>query len=288
MERKTLPLHTPLLNPNLISLLLRDSICIYGIWWFPLECQVSQLQLELSRLSLHDFVLSRGEYVYDKDDDMYLPLICHALHSNILGVIFEMPVNPALISSSIVSSAPFPKGPSWGLVAQGIGNGITAWLLGGVVNFSLVGATVGTSGVGAVSGRLLFPPSPSLVTLGLTSVGVVGPTAPLVAQGISIGVGLALSSTALYTGVSTGVAVGTDTSIVSVSNSASLAQALYLSLSSVFTSFGGLPSGIGLISLSQGLGIGLAGQCQLATGIGIVTGSPSPTTTTGTSLSTVI
>ena len=253
-----------------------------------MECQISQLQLELPRLSLHDFVLSRGEYVYDKDNDMYLPLICHALRSNILGVTFEMPVNPTLISSSIISSASFPKGPTWGLVAQGIGNGITAWLLGGVVNFSLVGVTIGTLGVGAVSGRLVFPPSPALVTLGLTSVGVVGPTAPLIAQGISLGVGTALSSTALYTGVSTGVAVGTDTSVVSVSNPASLTQALYLSLSSVFASFGGLPSGIGLISLSQGLGIGLAGQCQLATGTGIVTGGPSPTSATGTSLSTVI
>lgn len=199
-----------------------------------------------------------------------------------------MPVDPLSISSSIIASAPFPRGPAWGLVAQGIGNGLAAWLLSGG-NFVLTGVTVGSGGgVGAVSGKLVFPPAPGIVSLGLTSAGLVGPTAPLVAQGVSIGVSVALSGTALYTGVSTGVTVGTDTSVVSVSNPATLTQFLIASLSSTFTGFGGLPSGIGLISLSQGLGVGLSGQCQLATGIGIVSGSPSPTTTTGVSLSTVV
>ena len=199
-----------------------------------------------------------------------------------------MPVDPFSISSAIIASAPFPKGPAWSLVAQGVGNGVAAWLLSGPASFTLTGVTVGTAGVGAVSGTLTFPPSPGLVTLGLTSAGVVGPTAPLVAQGISIGLSVALSGTTLYTGVSTGVAVGTDTSVVSISNPATLTQLLLLNFSSLFVGFGGLPSGIGLISLSQGLGVGLSGQCQLATGIGIVTGSPSPTTTTGVSLSTVV
>lgn len=199
-----------------------------------------------------------------------------------------MPVEPSSIASAIIASAPFPRGPTYGLVALGVGNAITSWILGGFANFSLSGVTTGSAGVGVVNGKLTFPPSVGVVSASMVSAGLRGPTVPLLAQGVSIGVSTALSSTALYAGVSSGVSVGTDSSIVSISNALTLIQILQANFTATFASSGGLPSGIGIISLSQGLGTGLSGQCQLATGVGIVSGGPLPTTTIGTSISTVV
>lgn len=199
-----------------------------------------------------------------------------------------VPVDPASIAGAILASAPFPQGPTYSLVATAVGTAMTTWILGNPLNFQLSGITTGTAGNGLVSGKLTFPPSPSIVASSLAAAGCSGPTTPLLAQGVSLGVATALTSTALYTGQSIGVGAGSDISTVLLSNPATLTSLLLSNFSATFTSAGGLPTGIAIISLSQGLGVGLASQCQLATGVGTVTGSPAPTSASGTSLSVVV
>ena len=168
-----------------------------------------------------------------------------------------------------------------------MGTAVTTWILGNPLNFQIAGVTTGTAGTGLVNGKLTFPPSPPIVTASLVTAGCLGPTTPLLAQGISIGVATALTSTALYTGQSIGVGVGADISTTLLSNPTTLTSLLISNFNAVFSSVGGLPTGIAIISLSQGLGVGLAAQCQAATGVGIVTGSPAPASTSGVSLSVV-
>ena len=199
-----------------------------------------------------------------------------------------MPVDPASIAGAIIASAPFPQGPTYSLVATAIGTSVTTWILGNPLNFQIAGITIGTAGTGVVNGTLIFPPNPPLLSASLISAGCTGPASALLAQGVSLGVATALTSTALYFGQSIGVGVGTDVSGVSLSNAATLSTLLLSNFGAVFSSVGGLPTGIAVISLSQGLGVGLAAQCQLATGLGIVSGGPSPTSTSGTSLSVVV
>jgi hypothetical protein len=131
---------------------------------------------------------------------------------------------------------------------------------------------------------LTVSPNIPAVSAALASAGVAGITSTTLARGVAVGIATIVSSSAQYQGQSIGVAIGSDTSFVTVSNGATLAASLSTALAA---SYGG--SGLALPLVSQGLGIGIATMLQTATGIGIVAGAPTGSVTVaGTSpLSTV-
>ncbi|MBD3260516.1 MAG: hypothetical protein GF334_02365 [Candidatus Altiarchaeales archaeon] len=94
-------------------------------------------------------------------------------------------------------------------------------------------------------------------------------TAPRLAKAVAIGLSTAFTSSGQYTGSSIGVAIGVDTSVVSVSNPATLTP---LMISSMTSSFGGF--GLAAGSVAAGLSNGIATLLLGAQGTGAVAGTP--------------
>lgn len=194
-----------------------------------------------------------------------------------------MPVVAPQITAQILGSATFPGGPTWPMLAQAIGNGVSLWATSNPANLLLQGVTTGVAGAGVVTGNLIVPPNPGAVIAGLTGAGVAGITATQVGTAVAVGVSSAFSASALYTGPSVGVSSGTDISRVAVSNPATLVASLLAAMSTTFASFGG---GLGTTTtqIATGLGNGIAALFLLGTGTGIVAPvSPLPGPATGTS-----
>ena len=170
-------------------------------------------------------------------------------------------------------------------LAWGIATGISTWAISQPQNVALTGAAVGTAGAGAIAPlatKVLVLPNPPIVLAGLTSGGLVGPTAPSLAAVVGIGVANAFTKFAQYAGVVAGVGIGADTSKVVVANPAGLQATLYASM------FGTVAAGPILPMLIQGLSIGVCNLVLTGTGVGTVTGPPAPASAVGVSTSVIV
>lgn len=160
---------------------------------------------------------------------------------------------PTTIAAALRSSAPFPGGPTFDLLCQAIANAVVSWLPTGV---TLVGVTTGVMGAGTVTGTLSFMSTPATVLAAMAGT-FRGQTAPQLATVISVGLNTGLMGLT-YTGVSVGVATGTDVSHVVSANPTALAQVLR----SVHS---------GLCAIQRGTGAQAAGFYEaLAAGISTV------------------
>jgi hypothetical protein len=196
---------------------------------------------------------------------------------------FKMALSSSIITGAIISAGANMTGPSFPLLAQALGNGIYSWAIV-PANLLLAGVVSGAQGVGVVTGKLSIVPNPPLVLAGLSSSGVIGPTASQLASAVGTGVANAFTSSAQYTGPAVGVAGGADVSGVIVANLATLTPIL---LSSMAGTFGQL--GVSSSQVAQGLSTGISSLIQTAVGTGAVTGTPtSPTVVAGTTPSSTV
>jgi len=180
-----------------------------------------------------------------------------------------MALSSTIISSAILNAGSDLLGPTFPLLCNAIGTSVFTWSLI-PANFALTGVTSGVLGAGIVTGKITVSPNVSIVQGALTGQGVSGVVSPRLAKAVAIGISTSFSSSAQYTGPSVGVAVGTDTSIVSVSNPATL---LSLMISSMISSFGSFGASAG--NVASGLGNGIALLLQTAQGFGAVAGTPT-------------
>lgn len=183
-----------------------------------------------------------------------------------------MALTPVSITSAILAAGPSMTGVNFPVVASAVGNALYSWIIN-PANFFLSGVTTGTMGAGVVLGTLICPPNVAAILSGLSSFGVVGTTAPMLAAPIANGVSTVLTSSGQYTGASVGVAVGSDISVVTFSNPTTLAS-LILSL---------IGTGPTSSQVSSGLALGISTMLMSMTGVGIVSGAPVNGPSTGTS-----
>lgn len=193
-------------------------------------------------------------------------------------------IPPSVLTTAIKSSADFPGGPTFDLLCQAIASSLVSWLPTGV---TLQGVTAGVIGAGVVSGMLTFAGSTPTVSGILSSGGLVGQVSPRLAQALTSGLNSGLSG-CTYTGISTGVASGTDVSHVASVNLATLASTLQTNHSALCSPLGGHgalnPSWY--ICLASAIGsIILTGVTTPVSGIVTPTGPLGPGSSVGTSLS---
>lgn len=181
-----------------------------------------------------------------------------------------MPLSPNLIRQEIQTSGISDfSGPKFAGICLGIGIAVCAWSKI-PPNLTLTGVTSGQIGGGVVIGQFTVAPNPLLIQQSLFDAGNKGPTSVPLAKAVALGIASAFSKS-LYQGTSVGVALGTDTSWVSVSNPIPLIPLLQTALSG---SLGG--TGLSMKELSIGLANGITSMIGKGTGTGIVTGTPAP------------
>ena len=181
-----------------------------------------------------------------------------------------MALTSAAVTAAILAAAPEMAGPTGSIIAQVVGAAVVPWA-NLTANLALTGVTSGTLGVGNVLGNLLVPSNVGVVSGGLSAAGVLGPTAPILAKAIAIGISTSFS-TAQYAGLSTGVGIGIDSSLITLANAPALVSLLSAGL-----------LGVSGPSVCTGIGNGITSLLLLATGVGVVTGSPSTVSGVGTS-----
>lgn len=177
-------------------------------------------------------------------------------------------------------------GPLSDQLLAGIANGVSSWAISQPGNLQLTGTAVGTVGAGTVvpaTTLLVVGPKEGLITANLSGAGVAGPVAPSLGRVVAFGIAQAFTTSAQYFGVSSGVGVGQDVSVITVSNPSTLASLLVSTLSGTFGSAG--PT---LSNLALGLGIGIASMLLGATGTGTVTGASGPSPASGVTTSVVV
>lgn len=197
-----------------------------------------------------------------------------------------MAIAAPLIVAQLKTAAPEFLGPTFLPLASAIATSTQIWAQT-PGNILVSGITSGVAGAGVVLGALTVPPNPAIVTGIFNSLGIVGPNGLALARVIGIGVPLALSSSAQYTGPSVGVSAGTDLSKVTFANPATLVALLTSNMASYF---GGL--GFTGAQLAPAIGNSIASLALAGfttPGTGIVTPVTSATgTITGTSPSSVV
>lgn len=188
-----------------------------------------------------------------------------------------MALTPASITASILAAGPTMTGVNFPVVASAVGNALYSWIVN-PANFFMSGVTAGTMGAGVVVGNLIIVPNPAIILAGLSSFGVVGTTAPMLAAPIASGIASILSSSGQYTGPSVGVAVGSDNSFSAFSNPTTLASLILFLIG----------TGPTASQVSSGLALGISNMLVTMTGIGAVTGAPVNGPSTGTSPTSVV
>ena len=193
-----------------------------------------------------------------------------------------MAVATLALTSAIIAAgqATFPGSQNLPRLASAVSKSVVAWLPN-PLNVLVQGVTVGVAGAGAVNGKMTVFNGAALVVAGLNSAGVNGPSAQGLGTAVGSGVASALNSSLQYIGISVGVGVGSDTSKVSLSNSAALSALLLANFPAAQI------NGQQALRLSQGLGLGIGNLLNTGIGIGGVAGSPSPISAVSTSVSTV-
>lgn len=180
-----------------------------------------------------------------------------------------MALTSATISSAILSAGADLAGPTFPLLCNAIGTAVFTWSVS-PTNLGLSGTTSGTIGAGVVTGKITLAPNIAALQTALTGQSIVGVTAPRLAKAVAIGISTSFSSSAQYTGSSVGVAIGSDTSFVAVSNPVTL---IPIMISSMTSSFGGI--GLAGGSVATALSNGIATLLQGAQGFGAVVGTPT-------------
>lgn len=179
--------------------------------------------------------------------------------------------------SAARASGGFPfAGVSFNQMAWGIATGVTAWGLYQPQNLAMTGWAVGTSGTGVVTGKVLVPPTVTLISAALLAAGMAGPLSPSLATVVTVGISQAFSTFGQYSGVASGVGTGSDVSKVAVSNAATLIAALQAAMAA------SMGAGPALPQMTTGLGNGIAALLLLGTGTGVVTGSSGSAASGGT------
>ena len=176
-------------------------------------------------------------------------------------------------------------GTDFDRLAMGIAQAVVTWGVGQPQNLSLSGTAVGSGGFGTIAPpttRIIVPPNQGVVLGAMTGAGLSGPTGLSLAAVIANGISSAFTSSAQYSGVSSTVGVGSDTSRFSLSNAASLVGIL----NGTLTASAGAGLAIGM--LSTGIGNGIASMLLQGTGFGAVTGVPTPFAATGVTISMVV
>jgi len=197
-----------------------------------------------------------------------------------------MALSAPQILSSLQASGPEFLGPSFALLAPAISTAIFTWA---VVpsNITIAGLTTGNAGSGVSSGFLTVPPNPTAVASVFAGNGMVGPNAVSLARVIGVGIPIAFSTSAQYTGPSIGVSAGTDISKIVAVNVATLIPIL---LSNMQAYFGGVV-GISAPTLANSIAISMnillsAGFTTPGTGI-VIPVTPLAGPSAGTSISTL-
>lgn len=186
-------------------------------------------------------------------------------------------LNPNVMATQINIATSTLLGPTKIKLSKGISKSICTWAKL-QSNVLVIGSTNGAAGAGQVQGKMFFVPNTVAMNVAFTSVGLNGPTARLLANGLAVGITTALNTTAQYRGSSTG-AIGADVSKVVFANPATLIPLLKANLGS--QQINGLSSNLLCTAISNGVvGIMLTG-----TGTGISVGGAGPAPSTGISRS---
>jgi len=193
-----------------------------------------------------------------------------------------MAVVSAAITSAIIAAgqATFPGSQNLPRIASAVGKSLPQWLPI-PTNVLAQGATVGLAGAGTVQGKMFVLNGAALVVAGLNQVGINGPSAQGLGTAVGSGVASVLNSSLQYSGTSAGVGSGSDTSKISLSNSATLVGILLSNLQASQVNGQQAPR------LASGLGLGIANLVQTGFGFGGVSGSPSVVPAVSTSVSLV-
>lgn len=187
--------------------------------------------------------------------------------------------SPALTASIIgVGKAVLPGSPTLPQIATAVGSSLPLWL------FPFVGTrgiTTGVAGTGVATGKVFFRPS-GQVSLGFSTAGFNGPSAPLLAQAVEQGTAATLNASAQYAGRSTGVSAGVD--ICKVTRAPFLAL-LPIMISNVKAAGINGPTST---QLATGLAIGISLLVRSGLGFGgVAPVVPAPAAAAGTSRSRV-
>ena len=192
-----------------------------------------------------------------------------------------MPVTPVLIASlNATMPANTIAGINSNLLATAIGTTIGAWA-NIPTNITLNGVTAGTMGAGLVSGKMTVAPNTGFYISSFNAFTLNGLNHSGLGNALSTSISLAFS-TALYSGFSAGVGVGSDTSKVTVVNGATLRTFLIGGLSAF--SF----NGINVSNLCSAISQGVSKQLLTGFGNGVVAGPPLPLPSSGTSVCMVV
>lgn len=183
-----------------------------------------------------------------------------------------MALTASVISSAIQTAALADlTGPNAAKLFSAIGKAVHAWIIL-PVNVYMTGVTTGQAGAGSISlGKLFMLPAIPVVMAGLSGASQNGPTAPLLAKAVSIGLATAISGSGTYSGLSVGVAIGADVSKVVFANPATLVPLLTANMVGDLGGFGANAA-----SVAAGLAVGIANQVLTITGVGVVAGTPVP------------
>jgi len=191
----------------------------------------------------------------------------------------------ALVANRLAGVFPF-GGVAYDKLALGLALGVCQWGVNNPANLALKGVATGSAGVGKIlpAASKIVLVSSGAVTAGLQGAGMVGPLSQALGTAVEAGLSQAFSSLAQYNGQSPTVAVGTDTSKVSVANAASLVGILNQTMGAV------MGTGPAYGMMTAGLGNGVAALLLTGTGSGAVTGTPvvPAAPATGTTTSVVI
>ena len=164
-----------------------------------------------------------------------------------------MPTLAPTLTASIIAAGPTLKGPSFFLLAAGVGQGVSAWLLTGPAATIMTGSSNGTAGAGAVNGKVFVVPLVTSMTAAFAAQGLIGPTAAQLATAITFGLANNINATGTYKGVAIGVGAGADISKVTFANPATLIPILVGS----FASKGMV--GPSALQLAAAIGVGTCG-----------------------------
>lgn len=185
------------------------------------------------------------------------------------------------MGAALLAAGPTMTGRKWLELASIVARSTAFWSRSRT-NLLLTGAVIGAAGSGKVTGKLVVPPNPALITATFTSFGITGGASATLAAAIGIGVAVEYSSNAIYTGEAIGVGAGTDISKVTLANGPALTALIAANMAAQGWVGPQAPQ------ISGALGTAIAALMMTGFGTGAVTGGAGPSPGSGTSVSGVL
>jgi len=173
------------------------------------------------------------------------------------------------------------SGSDFDRLASGIAQGIVQWGVGQQQNLALTGVAVGSGGFGVINPpatKVIVAPNSGTLITALNGAGIKGMSSTSLAVAVANGISMAFSAYGQYSGVSSTVGVGSDTSRITVANATTLIG--------IFK--GTLGAGLSIEMLSIGFGNGIATMLLQGTGLGSVSGIPTPYAASGMTVSMMV